>query len=107
MATRVCPIACTAWVHVKNICSTNIGVVVEATARVPHFMGLVALARDASRIGAYCETFVEGIHILELILQSFNNQGLSGAIASNCSVCTRQSAMVGSNGRLLQTSTVG
>jgi hypothetical protein len=45
---------------------------VEATARVPHFVALAALAGNAFRLGACCQTSVEGIHTSELILQYFS-----------------------------------
>jgi hypothetical protein len=41
---------------------------VEATAGGPHLVGLAALTGYASRLCAYCQTSMEGIHTLELIL---------------------------------------
>jgi hypothetical protein len=72
MAAKICPITCTAWVCMKNICSTDTRVVVEAMAGVPHPVGLAALAGYASHLGACCQTSVEGIHTSELMLQSFS-----------------------------------
>jgi hypothetical protein len=72
MAARVYPIACTACVCMKNICSTDIRVVVGATAGVPHLVGLAALARYASHLSTYCQTSMEGIHTSELISKSFS-----------------------------------
>jgi hypothetical protein len=46
---------------------------VEATAAgVPHHVGLAALAGHAFRLGARCQTSVEGTHTAELILKSFS-----------------------------------
>jgi hypothetical protein len=45
---------------------------VEANAGVPHPVGFAVLARYAFRLGAYCQTSVEGIYTSELILQSFS-----------------------------------
>jgi hypothetical protein len=56
----------------KNICSIDIGVVEEATVGVPYLLGLAALARYATHLGACCQTSVEGIQTSELILQFFS-----------------------------------
>jgi hypothetical protein len=57
----------------RNICSVVIGVAGEATASgVPHPVGRATLAGYASRLGAYCQTSLKGIHTLELILQSLS-----------------------------------
>jgi hypothetical protein len=72
MAARVCSIGCIAWVYMKNICSTIIGMAVEASDGVPHPAGQAAPFEYASLLGACCQTYVEGIHTSELILQSFS-----------------------------------
>jgi hypothetical protein len=78
-------VAPTAWLSgstrllelLESACGTfallSLGVAGEATsAGVPHPMGLAALAGHAFRLGATCQTSAEGIHTLELILQSFS-----------------------------------
>jgi hypothetical protein len=73
MAARVCSIACTTWVCMENICSTDIGVSWEVAAgdEAPPPAGHSAPARHASLLGACCHTSVEGIYTSVLISQSF------------------------------------
>jgi hypothetical protein len=52
----------------KTSAPLTLVVVVEATAEVPHLVGLAALAGYTSHLCACCQTSVEGIHTSELIL---------------------------------------
>jgi hypothetical protein len=72
MAARVCPIACTAWVCMKNICFTFIGGGRGGNAGAPHPVGHAALVEYASLLGAYSQISMEGIHTLVLTLQTFS-----------------------------------
>jgi hypothetical protein len=55
----------------KNNCSTDIGGGGGGNCWGSHLVGLAALAGYTSPLGAYCQTYVEGIHTSEMILQSF------------------------------------
>jgi hypothetical protein len=74
MAARVYSIARTAWVCIKNICSTDNGgggggsYCCWGSSSCWH----VATAEHACLLGACCQTSIEGIHTSSLILQSFN-----------------------------------
>jgi hypothetical protein len=72
MAAKVSPIACIAWVYMKNISSTDIGGGGGGNCWGAPSYGLAALAGYASRLGACCQTSVEGIHTSQLISQSFS-----------------------------------